>query len=177
MVGKTHIAGGLALVSVSSVVLYKTGMLSSDQMVVQQATLLASAGLGALIPDIDMRGSKISRKNPIISFFCRIFLTHRGFTHSPLALLLFSAAVLYITKKLGYDYGIWAGMGLSIGYASHILLDMFNPKGVPLLYPYKEKFSFGKVVTGTWVETFILLFCLLIAVICEGMLFGVLRAR
>ena len=175
MVGKTHIVGGLALVSLSSLILVKTDFIDEERLILQQATLLTSAGLGALLPDIDMKGSSISRKNPIISFFARIFLTHRGFTHSPFSLLIFSVLIYWLTKILNLGIDSWIGAGLIIGYASHILLDSFNPKGVPLFYPYKKKFSFGKIVTGTWGETLIIITCSIITTISEGILLGLLK--
>ena len=170
MVGKTHVAGALAFASLSSLIL--KNQIPEGQLLIHEGITLTMATITALFPDIDHKGSTVSRKNPIISFFCRLFLTHRGFTHSPLALLLFTGSVFYICNMLGNQYILWGGTGASIGYASHILLDAFNPKGVPLFYPYKKKFSFGKIVTGTWAESLVLFISIGIFVICEGMLFG-----
>lgn len=41
-----------------------------------------------------------------------------------------------------------AALGISIGYLSHIVLDMFNYAGVPLFYPMDLKISIGKSKSG-----------------------------
>ena len=49
--------------------------------------------------------------------------------------------------------------GVSIGYALHIFLDMFNPKGVKLLWPIGITFKipFVNITTGTAGETILVL--------------------
>ena len=175
MVGKTHIAGGLALASVTSLIAVRTGYIDMNHVLLQQATILTSAGLGSLLPDIDMKGSTISRSNKLISFFTRLLFTHRGFTHSPLALLIVAVISFTAAKVIGAGNGIWIAAGFSIGYASHILLDSLNPIGVPLLYPIKRKFSFGRIKTGTWPETLVFLISVGTTILSEGILFGILK--
>lgn len=42
------------------------------------------------------------------------------------------------------------GVGLSIGYLSHLILDMFNPTGVPIFYGiYNGKISLANIRTGS----------------------------
>ena len=55
---------------------------------------------------------------------------HRTFTHSVLGLLAMSTSVWLVCAPLGY--------GLGIGMASHILLDLLNRRGIPLLYPLRH---------------------------------------
>lgn len=57
------------------------------------------------------------------------FSEHRTFTHSFLALILYSIAVWLIYKPLV--------AGVAVAYLSHILLDILNKKKVPILYPLK----------------------------------------
>ena len=174
MVGKTHIAGALALTSAVSLICIKTNLIQgTDQVLLQQATLLTSSGIGGLLPDIDHKGSTISKSNPIISFLVRLFFTHRGFTHSLLSLFLISFIGYMIAGIIGVGIGYWIAIGFSIGYASHILLDSFNPKGVPLFYPMKHKFSFAGIVTGGWAEKMVFILSIVIAVFCEMVLIGI----
>lgn len=56
---------------------------------------------------------------------------HRGFTHSILALALFSTATCLI---LGETWKWFA-----IGYASHLVIDLLNKKGESLLFPLTTK--------------------------------------
>lgn len=59
---------------------------------------------------------------------------HRTFTHSLLAMVLFSGCFAVIYPRLGFS--------VLIGYASHLLLDLLNKKEVPLLYPLKKGICF-----------------------------------
>lgn len=52
---------------------------------------------------------------------------HRTFTHSLIALLLFSLAIYFICPIIALAY--------FVGYFSHLLLDFLNKKKIPLLYP------------------------------------------
>lgn len=52
---------------------------------------------------------------------------HRTFTHSVVALLLFSLAIYFICPIIA--------LGYFAGYFSHLLLDLLNKKEIPLLYP------------------------------------------
>ena len=78
--------------------------------------------------------------------------THRDRTHSLLAMLLFSFSVLLIDKSIGIAF--------AVGYASHLIIDLFNKSPIRILYPLKKGFClkvcyadrFGNellLVTGT----------------------------
>ena len=56
---------------------------------------------------------------------------HRTFTHSFIAMTLFSGAVYLFCRPATLPFGI--------GYASHLLSDFFNMHGLQLLYPFKWK--------------------------------------
>ena len=60
---------------------------------------------------------------------------HRTFTHSFLALILYSG--------LAYLFCRPAAVPFLIGYASHIVSDLFNKKGVQILFPLKWKPRFN----------------------------------
>lgn len=78
------------------------------------ATILVC--VGSLLPDIDTASSTFGKKVKIVSKFVK----HRGFTHSLLFALLAATISPY----------------LCVGVLSHIIMDMFNPNGVALLFPY-----------------------------------------
>lgn len=54
---------------------------------------------------------------------------HRTFTHSILGMLLFSAMVYMFCRP--------AAVAFAIGYASHLMADFFNKKGIQILFPLK----------------------------------------
>ncbi|MGO5115353.1 metal-dependent hydrolase [Candidatus Avoscillospira sp. LCP25S3_F1] len=104
---------------------------------------MAALTLGSILPDIDHRDSLVGRHVPILPRL----LKHRGVTHS----LLF--AVLC--------YGLYPPLGA--GVLLHLLLDVLNPAGVALLWPWKKRLSTpvvtiasggvldGVLRTGLWV--------------------------
>lgn len=104
---------------------------------------MAALTLGSILPDIDHRDSLVGRHVPILPRL----LKHRGVTHS----LLF--AVLC--------YGLYPPLGA--GVLLHLLLDVLNPAGVALLWPWKKRISTplvtiasggvldGVLRTGLWV--------------------------
>ena len=60
---------------------------------------------------------------------------HRTFTHSLLAMAWFSAAVYLVCEPLVPYF--------AVGYASHLVLDVTNKQGIPLLWPLGAKASLG----------------------------------
>ncbi|MFB5663117.1 metal-dependent hydrolase [Alteribacillus sp. HJP-4] len=98
---------------------------------------------GGLLPDICQPTSWLGRRLRIISTLIRTILGHRTFTHSLLFLLL-----IYLTT------GLWQGnagsavqLGLTLGAASHILLDMLTVRGVRLLFPVRINVRFPLTTT------------------------------
>lgn len=67
-----------------------------------------------------------------VLFVIGFFSDHRHFTHSILAMLLFSLSVSMICKPLMIPF--------AIGFISHLALDILNKKGMHLLFPYKKGF-------------------------------------
>lgn len=59
---------------------------------------------------------------------------HRGFTHSLLALFLFSVSIGFFCKPIL--------MPFVIGFASHILIDLLNKKPVKVFFPSKKGVCF-----------------------------------
>ena len=60
---------------------------------------------------------------------------HRGFTHSLLALIIYSIPIIVIYKPLTEYY--------MIGYLSHLFIDLFNKRGIQLFFPLESRFCFG----------------------------------
>jgi inner membrane protein len=173
MRGHTHIAGGVAaaLVTTELTGLYKPETVAVSSLITL-GVYLACAGTGALLPDIDTKQSKVSHKHKVISFFSRLFLTHRGFTHSALCMALFGLVMYFLTGFIKGGYGEPLFWGFLVGYGSHLILDAFNPKGIPLLYPWELRFSFGKIKTGGFWEMFVFLLMVLIILVCGYFIFG-----
>lgn len=135
MTYKTHIIGGVALaILVNEYVIPLEG--------IEFAYYYGSAIVGSLLPDLDHPKSWISKRTIILHYPFRK-LGHRKATHS-----LFAAVLLWAILTLPFGVNFVALGGL-LGYTSHLLLDMLNPMGVPLLYPIsRDKYKIGKIHTG-----------------------------
>ncbi len=94
-------------------------------------TTLIIAGIASTAPDIDR-------------FFPGM---HRKITHSLIAI----AAVLFFA----FQYAPELALAFTIGYTSHILLDMLTIAGVPLLYPIPIRFKIPLTSTGTFFDRII----------------------
>ena len=94
---------------------------------------------------------------------------HRVQTHSGLALIIMGGAiaVFMITRSSTFvtDVVISVLIGFAFGWASHLIVDTFNKRGVPWLYPFwRKNFSVAKVLTNSKREKLfrylaIVLFC------------------
>lgn len=145
---KTHFAGG-ALITLT--VLQHTEYVSPEQVVPFAVATL----IGSVAPDIDHKNSFISNRLKPLGFLVRRTTTHRGATHSPLIVALFSLLLysgLGLTEFSSYSYPI--AFGFFVGAISHVLLDMLNPQGVPLLYPIPKakRFRIAHIRTGGLIE-------------------------
>lgn len=116
--------------------------------IVRAVGIVLLCGLGSLLPDIDHPTSTFSKKFFLLSLPYRIlqlifgsfkatkdFVGHRGITHSALFALLFVVPIFFIQN-------IWvvlALMSVALGIVSHLIMDMLNPTGVPLLLPFMKK--------------------------------------
>ena len=121
-------------------------------------TILVVAIIGSLMPDLDMPKSFIGRLFFFISNPLERKFGHRTITHSLigwfLASLMFAALASALFFGLNYfslsaSVANWIDIPLqsrhghllriiaafSIGYLSHLILDMFNPRGIQLFWP------------------------------------------
>lgn len=101
--------------------------------------ITAGSALGSLLPDIDLPSTTLGHLiYPLAKFLNKTF-GHRGFLHSPLFLGLLSLVLYVCQVPLPFI------VGNAIGFGSHLFLDMMNPKGVPLFFPYKKRFHIGEI--------------------------------
>lgn len=126
MTGRTHLVIGV----LSGVAIAKYGNVTPDAIVLAG---LAS-GVGALLPDIDMPGSIISRFLFPLRIVVALFkVAHRGMTHSILALLMV-ALVCWLGFLARPEYSLYF-LCFAIGYASHMIADMLTPAGIAIFWP------------------------------------------
>lgn len=149
---KTHVAGGVLL---TLVLIERTEVVSPDQVV----PFAVAALIGSIAPDIDHKNSFISNRLKPLSFLVRRTTTHRGATHAPLVIALFSLLLYYglaLTTVGGLAYPL--AVGFFVGAISHVLLDMLNPQGVPLLFPLPKakRARIAHIPTGSLIEKVIL---------------------
>lgn len=156
---KTHILGGVT-----------AGLLVANYVLktptIETTILVSGAVVGSLIPDIDHRGSYISKRLKGVSSITSSIFKHRGkATHSlsiP-SLILFITYLLtvsYVSNVILYKYLFF---GVGSGIISHVLLDSLTTHGVPLLYPiYKKNISFTNFSGGGLLEKVVFITLLLI---------------
>ncbi len=141
MMGRTH-----ALLGLSSLWLIEPwwrvvpwGV--TDELVF--APLAIGVMVGALLPDLDIPGSLVTRfslggARPLMlaARWLNKRYGHRGALHSlrgwGIAALL-ACPLLFIDLEGGSGLALWSG--LVLGYASHLLGDGLTRSGIPLLYP------------------------------------------
>lgn len=133
MLWQTHLAGGLI----------------AGTLVGVNPAGIAIAGLSALLPDIDSPKSYLGSKIKPVSALLSLTVGHRGILHS----LLATGAIYWISTLLIPEYSIY----VLVGYFSHLILDSFNPQGVPLLWPLSFQFRIPLVRTGSVVEKILVL--------------------
>jgi len=95
--------------------------------------------IGSVFVDIDSCSSKVGKR----FWFFSWFLKHRGFLHSLVGALFFSALVGLVS--------LWAGFGFFVGYVSHLVLDCLTRMGLKVFWPFGFRIR-GFVRSGSWVE-------------------------
>jgi inner membrane protein len=113
-------------------------------------SILLVAVLGALMPDIDIPKSFIGKIFWFISIPLERKFGHRTITHSLLgwaiATIIFSVIMLASSFLIPSSHQLvirWIA-SFAISYLSHIILDMINPRGVPLFWPDPGRDVFPK---------------------------------
>lgn len=155
---KTHAVGGL----LAGVLTTNTIMAESLATKIPIVIFLGTSLLGSLFPDIDHQGSYMGRRAKITSSIVNKHFGHRGATHSPIAMFLFTLILYVVSSHLLRGYPavlpvLQIGfIGFYVGILSHIFLDSLTKTGTPLLYPFKKfNISFTNAKTGGKFELFL----------------------
>ena len=107
------------------------------------------AVIGSTIPDVDLKLGFPKRRT--------LFNAHRGITHHPL-ICLFLLALPFLTVK-SHPLIFRNLLSLSVGYTSHIILDLLNPLGIPI-FGYSNRLSLKLVRSGRLGEVIVFLILL-----------------
>lgn len=123
MMGITHLTAGVAVGIGAGIV---------TQQPVEIAIIYGLVGgAAALLPDIDHRHSHLRKHFGILGDILLFWLPHRGVTHSALLwLILTLLAVRFVPV-------VW--LPASVGYLSHIALDMTTHAGLAVLWPISRR--------------------------------------
>ncbi len=145
-------------------------------------TIIMWAIVGSILPDIDHPRSVIGRLFPYISIPLERKYGHRTMTHSLvgwvassmlfsfLVLLVFGILNLFRVSDLGFSISEmvprWIG-AFSIGFFSHLVLDMFNRRGSQMFWPDPGRDVIPRnpqfrPESGSKIEAFIFIFLLLL---------------
>ena len=120
MIGKTHLAGGLATAA-GACLLTKPGLGAGIIWV-------GGGGFGSLLPDIDHKSSTLGQKVKPVSAVIGAVAGHRNFFHWFLPYLIL-AVVLHFAAPQADNITF----AVFLGVLSHLFLDALNPSGVPLI--------------------------------------------
>ena len=146
MRGHTHAICGM--ITMAAITIATKNNIQVGPYTLLPAIGLVSAGPGSYGPDIDHQATALGRKHKFLSKH----LKHRGSTHTlvvPAALL----GLMYLCYYFNLQFVPDLIFGYFVGWTVHIIADMFNTTGVPILWPIvKGKISLGPFVTGTWHE-------------------------
>ncbi len=151
MTGLTHETVGVTTaVAVTAIFGTRLNILQND---ILMPIALVTVATGSILPDIDLSTSKEGKKHKLIA---KMF-THRGFTHTlAIPACLCGLVTIFPMYLEGAFCTLAASLtfGLLFGWVLHIFADLFNGKGVPLLWPLVHaKIHVAKVVTGKTSES------------------------
>ena len=137
MTYKTHFIGGIC-----------TPIMLSTVMPIENIAVVAGvSAFSALLPDIDIEGSKVHNKAGIVGKGVTSIFSHRGFIHTPILYVF-----LYALMSMVLPQAIC--LGFLIGTISHLVLDTFNYKGIMWMYPFSRKhFHIASIKTRTFSES------------------------
>lgn len=121
MTGKSHLKIGIAV-----------GALTLNPCVI------IGSAIGSLLPDIDHKGSTISRITHV-----HLPVHHRGITHSIIGLGIIYLLLVYLCG--GTNAYI---QGIVIGYISHLIADSITIRGIHLFFPKKIIVGLPIIKTG-----------------------------
>jgi inner membrane protein len=137
-------------------------MMARSHVVVGLATWIAAAPMlhihpldtislgmvivGSLLPDIDHPKSWVGRRTRPISTVIASTFSHRGITHSAIAVIGLTALLLHA----GYRRA--AVSAVIVGYLSHLAADMLTPQGLRLAWPLRRTWGIPLCRTDSVME-------------------------
>jgi membrane-bound metal-dependent hydrolase YbcI (DUF457 family) len=142
----THQIAGVGLAAVCAAAL--------DAPATEAVVLVGAAGLGSLLPDADLAGSRVYRRTRVerrvllarvagalarLPLRLLVLLGHRGVTHSLLACALAAGLSGLAVSLVAPGMALAAGAGLAIGYGAHLAADASTPSGIALLAPLTRR--------------------------------------
>ncbi len=142
MMAKSHVSVGLATWIATAPALH----LSPTDPI-----YLGLAALGSLLPDIDHPKSWVGRHARPVSTAIAATLSHRGLTHSLIAVAGIIALLTHSATRGG------GTSALAVGYLSHLGADMLTPKGLRLAWPFPGTWGLPLCRTGSPMETIIVI--------------------
>jgi len=124
MMGRSHVIAGVS-----------TGVAVATLNPELTIPVLAASLIGSIAPDIDHTKSTMGKiLFPVsIIMVCLLRVEHRGITHSGAVALLLIAASVFIDNCIMY--------GFTVGYISHLFMDLLTEGGIPLSWPKKKRTS------------------------------------
>ncbi len=128
---------------------------------------IVPAMIGSILPDMDLKKGLPFRQNRTL------FNSHRGITHHPIIPIMLFMVYIYISQNFPHEIVLnKILLSFDVGYASHLLLDMLNPLGIPFTFSYYPRLSFKITRTGGIGEviTAVCLICALIELVNKHML-------
>ena len=152
MVKKTHSYGSLVfiLIALPWINFFFFKEYNFIYRVVLICTTIYFADFGSLLPDTDLRSSDINKRYPILFKYIGKKCRHRGETHSLLCFGIIAFLLSYLVKYTDYNVAfLSASIGLLIGYASHLILDLFTKDGIELFYPCKINIFLWRMKTNS----------------------------
>ena len=129
LIGRTHLYTGL---------LAGAGLACAlDSALVPSALMVTAGAIGGVLPELDHRKSKITKRLGIFGFFSSRLFRHRGVLHTPVFYITISLLLLFCAgQSMPRKFVIY---GLLAGELSHLLLDAMTPKGIQLLWPFYRR--------------------------------------
>ena len=171
MTKETHSKGGYIIALLLLPYIYDTFMMeyTLSYRIVLLFIYAYFTYLGSLLCDIDMKGSYISKRFPIIYKLFGKRFKHRGFTHS----LLFICVIAFLGDMVivSSDNNVvftCIFSGILAGVISHIILDLITKEGVELFYPISINFSILPIKTSSKTEKNINKFLSLLVIFLIG---------
>jgi inner membrane protein len=102
--------------------------------------------VGSLLPDIDHPKSWVGRRTRPISTAIAATFSHRGITHSAIAVIGLTTLLLHAGYRRA---GVSA---LIVGYLSHLAADMLTPQGLRLAWPLRRTWGLPLCRTDSAME-------------------------